>query len=149
MGEREWRQKMRVELPSAPSRAQKVYRLTASEARIRSTAWEYSTLGEFLANSSVVNAKASIANSPTPTTITVKLPVCCVVRHTTCQLRLFPACACADRTAYASRRAPARPMSSKSYFAHLRLRPGGTALPFPGRRKPLWRGAQLLRLRAC
>lgn len=56
--------------------------LTASLARIISTAWLYSTLGLFFANSSVVSANARMTKRPPPRRMTVRLPVCCVVRTT-------------------------------------------------------------------
>ena len=59
-----------------------VLRLTAEDARIRSQASLYSTVGEFLANSSVASAYANTAERPAPTRMTVKLAVLAVDRRT-------------------------------------------------------------------
>lgn len=67
-------------------------RRTASLALILSTACEYSTEGEFVANNSVVKANVSSTNRPPPTTMTARFPVCCVVRHTTLSASLHDEC---------------------------------------------------------
>lgn len=51
-------------------------RLTASLSRIRSTACEYNTEGEFLANNSVDRANAKMTKRVPPMRMTDRFPVC-------------------------------------------------------------------------